>query len=260
MDSSEKFYIKWNDFRNCVSSSFKNMHQDTDFTDVTLIGEDNKRILAHKFVLASSSPIFSNILKENQHPNPLIYLRGIKDIHLSAIIEFMYQGEVNISQNDIEAFLSLAEEFQLKGLIGEGEEMQKQPQVPKVNKMLPEITSVMRIERENSKSNLWEDIEEIRENYFYSSNKRHEVVAVSSQNMATHKEQIMSMMGKIDLGWICKVCGKSDTSRNKTHLMEHIEAHHMGDISLPCNICGAIQKSTAAVRAHIRKDHYKEKQ
>ena len=256
MDSSEKFCIKWNDFRNYVSSSFQNMQQYTDFTDVTLVGDDNKRILAHKFVLASSSPIFYNLLKTNQHPNPLIYLRGIKDIHLSAVIEFMYQGEVNIFQGDIEAFLSLAEEFQLKGLIGEGEDMQKQSQVPKVNEMLPEIPLSRQIERAGSEINLLDDIAEIREDYFYSSNKKHEVVAINSQNMVTHKEQIISMMEKIDLEWICKMCGKIDTARNKTHLMEHIEAHHMEDIALPCNICGAIQKSTSAVRSHMRRYHY----
>ena len=89
MDSLEKICFKWNDFRNIVSSSFQNMQNNTDFTDITLVSEGNQKIMFHKFVLASSSSIFCNILKESYHSHPLIYLHGIKGGIVCDIIEFM---------------------------------------------------------------------------------------------------------------------------------------------------------------------------
>jgi hypothetical protein len=71
---------------------------------------------AHRVILAASSPFFQRLLKKNKHPHPLIYMRGMKASQLSAIIDFLYLGEANVIQEDLEAFLALAEELQLKGL------------------------------------------------------------------------------------------------------------------------------------------------
>ena len=43
-------------------------------------------------------------------------MRGIKTTDLVAIVDFIYHGEANIIQEDLEGFLALAEELQLKGL------------------------------------------------------------------------------------------------------------------------------------------------
>ena len=48
----------------------------------------------------------------------MIYMRGLKEKDLVAIVDFVYQGETNINQNDLDGFLALAEELQLEGLAG----------------------------------------------------------------------------------------------------------------------------------------------
>merc|ERR1712029_668946 len=50
----------------------------------------------------------------DQHP--LLYLKGVKYRELVAVLNFMYQGEVNVAQDDLNTFLSVAEELQVKGL------------------------------------------------------------------------------------------------------------------------------------------------
>ena len=45
-------------------------------------------------------------------------MRGIKSDALSAIVEFLYHGEVCIRQEDLNNFLVLAEELKLKGIVG----------------------------------------------------------------------------------------------------------------------------------------------
>ena len=79
---------------------------------------DGQHIEAHKMILTASSPFLAGLLKRNKHPHPIIYMRGIKYQDLVAIVDFLYHGEANVYQDDLDSFLSIAEEFQLKGLMG----------------------------------------------------------------------------------------------------------------------------------------------
>ena len=86
--------------------------------DVTLVCEEDQEIEAHKIILTACSPIFSKILKRSKHSHPIIYMRGLKAKELFAVVDFIYHGEANIYQEDLDEFLALAEELQLKGLVG----------------------------------------------------------------------------------------------------------------------------------------------
>ena len=76
--TTEKFSLKWNDFKENVSSTFLSLGNDTDFTDITLACEDDNQVEAHKVILSASSSFFQNILKRNKHSHPLIYMKGMK--------------------------------------------------------------------------------------------------------------------------------------------------------------------------------------
>ena len=118
MQTSEKLCLQWNDFQENLSLAFKGFRNDQDFADVTLACEDGTQIEVHKFVLASSSPFFMEMLKKNKHPHPLIYMRGLGSQDLFAMVDFLYFGEANVSQDSLDVFLGLAEELRLKGLTG----------------------------------------------------------------------------------------------------------------------------------------------
>ena len=115
---SEKLCLQWNDFKDNIISSFGNLRQENDFADVTLVSEDGQQVESHKFLLSSSSPVFQNMLKGNKHSHPLIYTRGLKSDNLLAILDFLYCGETRIYQENLNSFLAIAEELQLKGLVG----------------------------------------------------------------------------------------------------------------------------------------------
>ena len=130
MTNSEKLCLQWNEFQNIVSSSFGDLRNDGDLVDVTLACEDGTQMEAHKVVLASASPFFLDLLKRNKHPHPLIYMKGIKSDNMVAMIEFFYKGEADVSQENLEGFLALADEMRLKGLQrpDESHETLNQPQ------------------------------------------------------------------------------------------------------------------------------------
>ena len=116
---SEKLFLQWNYFKENVNSAFGKLRGDKEFTDVTLVCEDGQQMEAHKFILASSSPFFEKILQRNKHPNPLIYLKGFQSKVLTSVLDFLYFGEANVNQEDLDSFLAVAEEIKLKGLTGQ---------------------------------------------------------------------------------------------------------------------------------------------
>ena len=80
-----------------------------------LYGEDDQ-IQAHRVIISACSPFFRNILRRNPHQHPLLYLKGVKYRELLAILNFMYMGEVNVAQEELNSFLAVAEELKVKGL------------------------------------------------------------------------------------------------------------------------------------------------
>ena len=118
MPTTEKFCLRSNDFQENVNTAFRDLRKDCDFTDVTLACEDGYQVEAHKVILAASSPFFQNLLKTNKHAHPLIYMRMMKSEDLLAIVDFLYYGEANIYQENLDTFINIAEELKLTGLNG----------------------------------------------------------------------------------------------------------------------------------------------
>ena len=112
---SEKFYLKWNDFKSNLSEALQDLREEKDFFDVTLACEDNQ-IQAHKVILSACSPLFRNILRRNPHQHPLLYLKDVRYKELLSVINFMYIGEVSVAQDELNLFLNAAEELRVKGL------------------------------------------------------------------------------------------------------------------------------------------------
>ena len=116
---SEKLCLQWNDFKENVNSAFGKLRNDKELTDVTLVCEDGQQMRAHKVILVSSSPFFEKILQKSKHPHPLIYLKGFQSKYFASILDFVYFGEANVYQEDLDPFLAIAEEIKLKGRTGQ---------------------------------------------------------------------------------------------------------------------------------------------
>jgi len=112
----EKYSLKWNDFTSNLSSAFNELRDDEDFFDITLLTEESE-IRCHKLILGACSPHFRAIIKRLAAvQNPAIYLRGVRHEDIKNILEFMYLGQVSVSQEDLDSFLSVAQDLCIKGL------------------------------------------------------------------------------------------------------------------------------------------------
>ena len=113
----DTYCLKWTKFQsNLTKSDWRN---EDDFYDVTLVSEELRHISAHKLVLSSSSDLFKSILKATQtsNPHPLIYLSGVSAKHLNFAMNYIYQGEVEVLQEDLGEFLNVAKKLKIEGLI-----------------------------------------------------------------------------------------------------------------------------------------------
>ena len=257
--TSEKFCLKWNDFQHNIISSYQELRKELDFSDVTLVCEEDHQVEAHKIILTACSPFFSTVLKRNKHPHPMLYMRGIKAKDLVAIVDFIYHGEANIYQEDLDGFLALAEELQLKGLVGSQKESSDTLETPEEKppglgkKYIPEKESSLGHYEDEEDKTLFDE-----ENPYPNT-----VVPVGygkvfmDSNTEDLKTKIDSLAERIHDGefkWKCTVCGK--TTKKKVDIGRHIETHLEG-VSHTCNQCGKISRSSKALSMHVHLYHKK---
>jgi len=136
MGSNEKFCLRWNDFESNISVAFREIREDKEFFDCTL-SCGSRQIQAHKLILSACSPFFRSVFKQNPHHHPLLYLKGVKFVNLQSVLNFMYHGEVNVAQEELNSFLSVAEDLEVKGLTqnnSSDSSQQKSTQEPTSNK------------------------------------------------------------------------------------------------------------------------------
>ena len=257
--SSEKFVLKWNDFQQNIASSYKELRTDSDFCDVTLVSEEDVHIEAHRIILAASSPFFNGVLKRNKHSHPMIYMRRLKARDLVAIVDFIYHGEANIYQEDLDGFLALAEELQLKGLAGSQDDTldaveeqisNKIQQQPKRSYDHKEYKYYQAIPNEGGQSSAT------------SKPDNHAILPVDAGKMIVALDTNIedSMMEIVDDGehkWRCTLCGKTtkgQTAIARRDMRRHIETHMEG-LSYPCNQCDKVSRSSNGFRQHVSNSH-----
>ena len=117
----ETFCLKWKTFPTHLACTFRDLATEGHFADVTLVSDDQIQIPAHKIVLSACSPVLKNLLLNNPHSHPLLYLRGVKQQELQSILQFMYLGEATIYQDRINEFMNIAKDLEVKELSKEDE-------------------------------------------------------------------------------------------------------------------------------------------
>ena len=247
----EKFSLKWNDFLANVQKSFQNLRQEEDFFDVTLVGDDFKHVTAHKLVLSSSSEYFKMLFSNNKkyfQSHALICLEGLAQSDLNNVLDYIYNGELQIYQQDLGRFLGIAERLKVQGLIGVDQYTDTDDS--KAENILEESV-------ETPDNNLLVSIveNEIRKEVNRATEKP--VVSVQSSNIQSLEEldQLVDASYSKDSNGLhaCHYCEKSFKCRS--HAKEHVEIHIEG-LSFPCTLCDVVLSSRNSLRVHNKKRHY----
>ncbi|XP_017783508.1 PREDICTED: longitudinals lacking protein, isoforms A/B/D/L-like isoform X7 [Nicrophorus vespilloides] len=115
MDDDQQFCLRWNNHQSTLVAVFDTLLENGVLVDCTLAAE-GKYLNAHKVVLSACSPYFEALLSQNYDKHPIFILKDVKYQELKAMMDYMYRGEVNISQDQLGALLKAAESLQIKGL------------------------------------------------------------------------------------------------------------------------------------------------
>jgi len=122
--TEDAFCLKWNDFHTSLTSSFAELREESDLLDATVVC-DGTPMRAHKLVLSACSGVFRQLFRssssalgfaQGDHHHPVILLWDVKADDLKLLFNFMYEGQVNVAQERLSTFLTLAERLQVRGL------------------------------------------------------------------------------------------------------------------------------------------------
>jgi len=262
MKNSKMLQLNWNDYTTSFCNSAKELMDDRDFMDVTLAFDDNEQIAANKFMLSLCSPFFRQIFKRNKHNHPLLYLKGIKSMNMKKMIDFIYHGEACVPEDDLETFLSNANELKLKGLTSSSQSSHS-------------TCSQTNIEQENANGKI--KLEQVncsdqREGDFVNDYQTENEVMDEDDNIViynnpaemfldnSHQQQYDEETSKLFIEgnilsengmYICKECGKEFS--NKATLKNHMEIHMNN--SYQCNLCLKTFGTKNSFNVHMSRSH-----
>ena len=246
---SQKFSLKWNDFPSNVSKSFGLFRNEDYLHDVTLVSDDHKQVSAHRLVLSACSEYFKNIFKLNSKPDAqlLVCLEGISEDDLNNIMDYIYNGEVQIFQENLDRFLSIAHRLKLEGLIGNDDDVKDGEWSE--SKSVTEKNGETNVSSNDSKSIKKEPQKKIMAHDVKMMEKV--IVPLGSNDVSEVENTVNQYIERCEDGSVkCTVCGKVDVSRNKMqNLRNHIETHLEG-FSFPCQLCGKTFRSRNSYNTH----------
>ena len=260
MNITNKFCLKWDEFSENITSTLNNESELEDFTDITLVCEDGAQIEAHRLVLSGGSNFFSAMLRLKKGSSSIMYMRGLKSKDLTAIVDFLYHGEVNIDQDDLNEFLEIAEEFQLKGLVGAKENVGKQPPMADIQTMTKYPDKIKPKKQQN--------ITENHESYITNTSlikpefDQNACVSVKPADLVNvndtenWEQKMKDMLDTTGEHWKCTACGKEApaTKDGRKNLKRHTQTHMEG-LSYTCMLCGKGYRYKHTLKTHMDLSH-----
>ena len=239
----DKFCLKWNEFNSNVSSSFGLLRNEEYLHDVTLVTVDRQQVHAHKLVLSACSEYFQDIFRNNKSSNLMLCLEGINRNDLNKFLDYMYLGEVQICQNDLDRFLTLSKRFKLNGLMTD--ETKLNDDTAKTD--LPKIEDNMHFD-------------EVAESEYEENNSDRSVAIkrpIQIVNRGGFQTDFSEYIEELSDGnYRCVMCGKVSNGKLKHHRLYNLKKHvevHIDGLSYPCTKCDKTFRSKTTYNTHQTK-------
>lgn len=248
---SKKLILKWNDYQSQWSRSLSKLRENSAFEDVTLISDDKVKFSAHRILLSSCSNVFNFILKDSNQANPLVYLSGVNSSNLGLILDFIYNGEVNLYQDRLDSFLKSAQELEVDGLQGVLSAQNQNNEEEDFSNMPDEVHEVKK-EQQSHDEQVAGGNTPVEQSRRYRVPQvdivKFDVTSMSSEDIEQKMKQLYQ---KIDRVWTCLACDYT-TTNSSGNIRRHIECHFVG-LSYTCNHCKKVFKSKNVLNTHISK-------
>ena len=278
------FSIAWGDFQINMTNQLKQYIGQRDFSDITLVTKDNKRVPAHKIILSSGSSFFRGLFAEDlDHPHPLLYLRGVEQEVLCSVLEFLYHGQVKLRREVVKDFFAIAEELGVEGLVMDNDQRSNIQNETKCS--LEEVSCESGKDLDDGKRKTGSMISH-EDDWFkevnHQNNDTNEVNALfpiqdgtinlSNQKLPKASEDLCKHT-QLDnesnmLPFHCKVCCLGFEKKNQLnqHYNSHTEKNTLEKVSIPkispdglykCSVCESTFNNISNYRRHFQRTHIK---
>ena len=253
---SENYSLKWNDFRTNVTKSFRQHRNEEYLQDVTIISSDDcQSVQAHKLVLSSCSEYFRNILKKtSRQSDTVLCLDGVNSEDVKNILDYAYDGEVMIFQENLDRFLNVAQKLKLEGLLNN---VDKEP----IEEIIEEVENEHDTQFLNHKNDtipmskpIVKTGNNIRTSYQAEEGHCNQSMLDDDEGGSedSHQQRLQDNIIVHEVGFSCKVCGRD--FKTKFNAKRHVEIH-LGDLSYNCSQCDKTFKSKNAFISHNFRNH-----
>ena len=226
--NEETFEITWEKFKTNLLINQQDLHQEKHFADVTLVSDDQIPLKAHKVVLSACSPVLRNLLLNNPHPHPLLYMRGVQHQLLKSLLQFMYTGGTRVWQDQVDAFFAVGQDFKVKGL---EESTNKDMQSSAV---MNELT---------------------KENFNYNDDNMEEGESIKDMQIEESKESYICIRNNLKEGeQNISLDEKMSEPDYKAKSMEK-QLNEPNNSLHSCNLCDFVTKHKSSLRVHKAEIH-----
>ncbi|KAK7791733.1 hypothetical protein R5R35_004515 [Gryllus longicercus] len=107
--------LLWEGHTSELATVYTSLLENNFLVDCT-ISAGGQSLKAHKLVLCACSPYFQRLFLGETGKHTFLILLDATFETVKAVIDFMYQGETQIPQGSLKAFLTLAQTLEIKGL------------------------------------------------------------------------------------------------------------------------------------------------
>lgn len=291
IDSNEMYRLRWQaEYGVDLPTEFRKFRDNEELFDVSLVCSvadgGSASYSAHQVILAAYSPVFKDLFTPfNKKKDPCIYLKGISESNLSAILDFIYCGSVDVPKHDVSEFLRDAQELQIKGLNFETED-DVNPENPIIQKAKPTSNLKSKYLQKSKalfntlpKSTLvkprkWSKSIKMEQPYSNNEVPMPDLNEKPSQSLMVdlwqgdlktdHNYLAKQANDPLDMATKIRKKRKSDNipcdecsyiATDKVNLRRHISgAHNMGD-GINCQDCGLRFTQKASLSTHIKTIH-----
>ena len=250
MESSNEICIlKWNNFESNITEKIHSLRGVDDFYDVTLVGDDLEQVTAHKIVLSASSEYFKKILQNNKGSNhPILCLQGLYHSDINNIMDFIYNGQLELPQDEVKRYLHIAQRLKLFGI--------HEPIETESNKETSEEL-LSKGSDEHSKEDEVDDEQDNSETTIAENTDANKECKKEPQNSGKLNEDNSKTVNELfskntDGSFSCNVCPK--TTQMRQYMKEHMETHLSG-LSYQCKFCIKIFRTNGSLRQHRYRSH-----
>ncbi len=170
----------------------------------------------------------------------MLFLDGVDSSEINLMLDYIYQGEIQIQQEHLDRFLEVANKFKLEGLMGpDVEDTPKTENVIHYDEVEDFIKEPLRKYAENQNST-----QKPKERSLRVVQDPSKMIDASNTDVNQMYQELIEKEGG---NYRCTVCEKS--MGHKANMERHVETHMTG-LSYDCKLCGETFRSRHTLKHH----------